>query len=85
MSLAESFGQSGLAHFINSRAGRVMRLALGVGLVGYGFTQRANQTGLILMVIGLIPLLTGTFDVCLISGLLGGPFSGARLRNKRAP
>jgi hypothetical protein len=85
MSLAESFGQSGFAQFINSRAGRVMRLVVGVGLVGLGFTQRAHQSGLILMATGIAPLLAGTFDLCLISGLLGGPFSGSRLRNTPQP
>ena len=85
MTLAESFGQSGFAQFINSPAGRVMRLVVGIGLIGYGFTHRTSQTGLVLMVVGLIPLLAGAFDLCLISGLLGGPFRGAILRAKRKP
>jgi DUF2892 family protein len=80
MSLAESFGRSTFARFINSPAGRVCRLVVGVGLIGYGFSQRASQTGLVLMAVGLIPLLAGTFDLCLISGFLGGPFRGATLR-----
>jgi hypothetical protein len=85
MTLAESFGQSGFAKFINSPAGRVIRLVLGIGLIGYGFTQRTSQTGLVLMAVGLIPLLAGAFDLCLISGLLGGPFRGASLRAMRKP
>jgi hypothetical protein len=85
MTLAESFGQSGFAQFINSPAGRVMRLVVGFGLVGYGFAHRTSQSGLVLMAVGLIPLLAGAFDLCLISGLLGGPFRGARLRAKRKP
>jgi hypothetical protein len=85
MSLAENFGRSGFARFINSPTGRVLRLAVGMGLIGYGFTQRGTQTGLILMVVGFIPLLAGVFDLCLVSGLLGGPFRGSSVRGDGAP
>jgi hypothetical protein len=30
------------------------------------------------MVVGLIPLAAGVFNLCLISALLGGPLSGGR-------
>jgi len=82
MSLAESFGRSGFAKFINSGAGRVFRIVVGAGLIGYGFTQRGTQTGSILMGVGLIPLLAGAFDLCLVNALLGGPISGAAIRAK---
>ena len=85
MSLAESFGRSGVARFINSPAGRVLRLVAGTGLIGYGFLQRSSQVGPVLMVVGFIPLLAGALDLCLISGLLGGPFRGTTLRGDRKP
>jgi hypothetical protein len=85
MTIAESFGQSGFAQFINSLAGRVARLVVGLGLVGYGYALRPSQTGLVLMAVGLIPLLAGSFNLCLISGLLGGPWRGASLRGKGKP
>lgn len=85
MSLADSFGRSDFARFINSPTGRLLRLAIGTGLVSYGATQRATQTGVVLMLLGLLPLLTGALDLCLISALLGGPFSGDRVRDTRAP
>ena len=81
MSLAESFGKSGVARFINSPTGRVVRIAIGLALVGYGFTQRATSTGPILMAVGAIPLIAGAFNLCLISALLGGPISGARINS----
>jgi len=34
------------------------------------------------MVAGLVPLAAGAFDWCLISALLGGPISGARIRER---
>jgi len=80
MSIAESFGQTGFAQFVNSPAGRVSRLVAGIGLIAWGYAQRDSGTGLVLMVAGLVPLAAGAFDWCLISALLGGPISGARIR-----
>ena len=79
MSLAESFGRSRFAQFINSPAGRLARLVAGVGLVAWGYTQRGTATGLVFMAVGLVPLAAGAFNLCLISALLGGPISGARI------
>jgi hypothetical protein len=79
VSLAESFGRSRFAQFINSPAGRLARLVAGVGLVAWGYTQRGTGTGLVLMAVGLVPLAAGAFNLCLISALLGGPISGARI------
>jgi hypothetical protein len=31
------------------------------------------------MVVGLVPFAAGLFNLCLISALLGGPISGARI------
>jgi Inner membrane protein YgaP-like, transmembrane domain len=84
MSLAESFGQSGFARFINSTSGRVLRVVVGLGLIGWGYMQRGTEAGTVLMVVGLVPLLAGVFDWCLISALLGGPLSGAAIRKPKA-
>src|SRR5262249_30608232 len=73
MSIAESFGRSPFAQFINSPLGRLVRVVAGVVLIGWGLTQRGTSTGIILMVVGLIPLAAGTFNLCLISALLGAP------------
>jgi hypothetical protein len=79
MRIAESFGRSGFARFVNSSAGRLARIIAGVGLIGWGYTQRDGVTGVVLMVVGLVPLAAGVFNLCLISALLGGPISGARI------
>ncbi|MGH7670604.1 MAG: YgaP family membrane protein [Gemmatimonadaceae bacterium] len=83
MSVSESFGQSWFARFINSVPGRVARIVVGLILIGWGYTLRGTEAGTVLVVIGFIPLLAGLFDRCLISALLGGPFSGARLRKPK--
>ena len=79
MSIAESFGRSGFARFINSGAGRGLRVIAGVALIGWGYSTQ-SVTGMVLMVVGLVPLAAGALDLCFVSALLGGPLSGARLR-----
>ncbi len=80
MSLAQTFAQTGFARFINSPAGRVARIVVGLGLLVWGYTLRAGGTGIVLMVVGLVPLGAGSFDLCIISPLLGGPIRGAAVR-----
>ena len=84
MTIAESFGQSAFARFVNSTPGRLARLIAGIDLIALGYMQRDGATGLVLIVVGLVPLATGAFDQCLISVILGGPISGERLRKRAA-
>ena len=79
MSIAESFGKSGFAKFINSPAGRIARIVVGLALIVWGYTIG----GIVLMIIGLIPFAAGALDLCLISALLGGPISGKKLREPK--
>ena len=81
MSLAQSFGRSAFARFINSPTGRVVRIVSGVGLIAWGYAQRGTGIGLALMLVGLVPLAAGVFDWCIISALLGGPLGGADIRS----
>ena len=85
MSLAESFGRSAFARFINTSAGRVVRILAGVVLIGWGYIQLPEIVGIVLIVLGLVPLIAGIFHMCLISALLGGPISGARIAKGNTP
>ena len=78
MSLAQSFGRSAFARFINSPTGRGVRIVAGLGLIAWGYTQ-GRGIGLAFMVVGIVPLAAGLFDWCIISALLGGPLRGARV------
>lgn len=62
-----------------SGAGRGRRIAAGIGLIAIGVWS-GGVTGWIVAAIGLIPLGAGLFDVCLLSPLFGGPFSGEEIR-----
>lgn len=84
MSIAESFGRSGFARFVNSPVGRIARLVVGIGFIVWGYTQLDTAMGFVVIVIGIVPLAAGAFDLCLISALLGGPISGARIRGPKS-
>ena len=79
MSIAESFAKSGFAKFINTPTGRIVRIIAGLVLIVWGYTQNGGIGGIVLIIIGLIPLAAGTFNLCLISALLGGTISGAKI------
>ncbi len=73
-----------LFKFLASRNGRIVRIVVGAILVILGFfvVDFATQAALaiILIIVGLIPLLAGIFDVCVFSPLFGHPFSGKKIR-----
>lgn len=79
MSLSESFGHSAFARFINSPSGRIARIVAGLALIGWGTTRLPGTGGIVFMVVGLIPLAAGLFDLCFVSALLGGPIDGTRI------
>ena len=80
MSIADAFNQSWFSRFINSSAGRVFRLVAGTGCIVVGYLFRDYTLGVISMVFSVLPLNAGAFDLCYISAVLGGPLSGAKIR-----
>jgi hypothetical protein len=78
----EAFNRSGFSRFLNSPAGRLFRLFLGVLFIVIGYMYRGHALGVFSMVWGLLPLSAGGLDLCYLSALLGGPLSGAKIRAK---
>ncbi len=77
MGLARSwFGQ-----FMASGAGRLARIVAGLVLIGVGLGVVQGTAGVVIAVVGLVPLGAGALDVCVISALVGGPFSGKAIRD----
>jgi hypothetical protein len=68
--------------FLASGNGRIVRIVVGAALVLWGFFGNfsAAWVGYVLIVIGLVPLLAGIFDVCVFAPLFGKPFNGKKLR-----
>ena len=78
-----AFAQSGFAQFLTSGAGRTLRGVAGLALIWWGFSRRESAIGILVMLIGVVPLAAGVFDFCLLSRLLGGPLSGSAIRAGR--
>lgn len=70
----------GFAKFMASTAGRLIRFLAGVALILIGLLVVEGVGGIILAVVGLVPLGAAIFDVCLFAPLFGGPFSGKQAR-----
>ena len=85
MSLAESFGHSGFAKFINTPTGRIVRIIAGLALVAWGYAQLPESAGYIIIIVGVVPLTAGIFNLCLISALLGGTINGSRIAKNFLP
>lgn len=82
MSWYEAFNRTALSKFLNSPAGRVFRLAAGIGFLVAGFAWRAHALGVVAMAWGVLPLSAGAFDICWISAMLSGPLHGSQIRSR---
>jgi Protein of unknown function (DUF2892) len=60
------------AHWMATPVGRLLRVAVGLALIGWGYLIGST----VLMVVGAVPLLAGASNVCLIAPLLRAPFLG---------
>ena len=66
--------------FLASGTGRIVRVVAGVILVAWGWYGLAGVTGIIVAIIGLVPLVAGIFDFCVFAPLFGAPLSGPKIR-----
>ena len=62
--------------FMSSPAGRATRVIAGLALIVIGLAVVGGTGGVILAVVGLVPLAAGTADVCLFGPLLGSDLHG---------
>jgi hypothetical protein len=66
------------AEWMAGGAGRTLRVLAGLILIGIGIYVHGIW-GVVIAVVGVIPVLAGVFNVCLIAPALGAPFRGRRL------
>lgn len=64
----------GFARFMSSLAGRLLRIAVGIALIIVGLVVVHGTGGIILAIVGLVPLVAGVFNFCVFAPLFGGPF-----------
>lgn len=84
MKTADKFNRSKFSHWINGRSGRIFRLAAGIFFLVVGIIFHNNPFGVASIIWSLFPLSAGAFDICYISAVLGGPFSGSEIRKQQS-
>ena len=72
-----------IVSFLASPSGRLIRVVAGIALVVWGLLALTGATGIVVAVVGLIPLLAGAFDFCVFAPLFGAPLSGPKIRAGR--
>jgi hypothetical protein len=64
---------------------RLLRVAIGASMVVWGFTE-TTSVGYVVGTIGVLPMLGGLYDFCILAPLFGGPIAGqAALHSRYLP
>jgi uncharacterized membrane protein HdeD (DUF308 family) len=66
--------------FMASTTGRIVRIVAGVVLIVLGLLVIGGTAGIIVAIVGAVPLLAGVFDFCVFAPLFGAPLSGPKIR-----
>jgi hypothetical protein len=66
--------------FMASPAGRITRVIAGLALILWGLLGLGGTGGIVVAVVGAVPLLAGLFDFCVFAPLFGAPMSGPKIR-----
>ena len=64
------------AHFMSMTAGRAIRILAGIALILVGLLLVKGTGGMILAVVGVLPLVAGLFDFCVFAPVFGAPLWG---------
>lgn len=65
-----------IAKFMSSPIGRAVRAILGLALIVAGISM-GGPVGWIIAVVGVVPIVAGVGNFCLIGPILGAPFKGS--------
>lgn len=66
--------------FMASGAGRAARIIAGIALILIGLLVVKESVGIVIAIIGVLPLAAGLFDFCVFAPLFGAPLSGPKIR-----
>ena len=66
--------------FMASTTGRITRIVAGAVLIAWGLMGLTGTAGIVVAVVGVVPLVAGLFDFCVFAPLFGAPLSGPRIR-----
>ncbi len=66
--------------FMSSTTGRITRIVAGIAIIALGTLVVHGTGGIILTIVGILPLVAGLFDFCVFAPLFGAPLSGKQIR-----
>lgn len=69
--------------FLASGTGRIVRILAGLALIVWGAFGVHGAAGVVLGVVGAVPLVAGLLDFCVFAPLFGLPLSGPKIRAGR--
>jgi Inner membrane protein YgaP-like, transmembrane domain len=69
-----------LVNFLASSTGRIVRIVAGLALIAWGLLSLGGTIGIVVAVIGVVPLAAGLLDFCIFAPLFGRPLSGPKIR-----
>lgn len=69
----------GFARFMASALGRGVRIVLGLALIFWGIGGVGGMWGWVIAIAGLLPLILGIINGCILAPFLHVPFKGADL------
>ncbi|HET7481101.1 MAG TPA: DUF2892 domain-containing protein [Rubrobacteraceae bacterium] len=72
------------ARFMSEPTGRILRVVAGLALIVLGFLI-GGTAGVLIVIVGLVPVAAGAFNYCLIGPLIGGYFDGRKNLEGRPP
>ncbi len=73
------------ARFMTSTFGRLLRIVAGILLIVLGLAVVHGIGGIVLAIVGAVPLVAGVFNFCVFAPLFGGPFLAKDIQPKAVP
>jgi hypothetical protein len=61
----------GFVHFMRGSSGRLLRVLAGGALIAVGLGAIGGAAGIVVAIVGLVPLAAGIFNFCLFGPLFG--------------
>lgn len=61
-------------------AAKPLQIVAGIALIAWGLAGIGGTIGIIVAIVGIVPLVAGLFDFCLIAPLFGFSISGSKIR-----
>ncbi len=71
----------GFVNFMQSLVGRLLRIVAGAILIAVGIWVVGGPWGVVLAVIGAVPLIAGAVGICLLAPFFGYTLQGQKMRH----